>query len=31
MKELGVADVALFGPEVEFFVFDDVRYDQDSR
>jgi glutamine synthetase len=31
MKEIGVADVALFGPELEFFVFDDVRYDQDSR
>jgi glutamine synthetase len=31
MKEIGVADQALFGPEVEFFVFDDVRYDQDSR
>ena len=31
MKEIGVADVALFGPEVEFFVFDDVRYDQDAR
>jgi glutamine synthetase len=31
MKETGIADVALFGPEVEFFVFDDVRYDQDSH
>ncbi len=31
MKEIGIADVALFGPEVEFFVFDDVRYDQDAR
>ncbi len=31
MKELGVADRAMFGPEVEFFVFDDVRYDQDAR
>lgn len=31
MKEVGIADVALFGPEVEFFVFDDVRYDQDAR
>jgi len=31
MKEMGIADVALFGPDVEFFVFDDVRYDQDSR
>ena len=28
MKATGVADVAYFGPELEFFVFDDVRYDQ---
>jgi glutamine synthetase len=28
MKSTGVADVAYFGPELEFFVFDDVRYDQ---
>lgn len=26
MKYLGVADTAFFGPEAEFFVFDDVRY-----
>jgi glutamine synthetase len=31
MKEMGIADTAVFGPELEFFVFDDVRYDQDSR
>ncbi len=28
MKATGVADTAFFGPELEFFVFDDVRYDQ---
>jgi glutamine synthetase len=28
MKSTGIADTAQFGPEVEFFVFDDVRYDQ---
>jgi len=28
LKSSGVADTAFFGPEVEFFVFDDVRYDQ---
>ena len=26
VKYAGVADVAYFGPEAEFFVFDDVRY-----
>jgi glutamine synthetase len=29
MKTIGVGDRALFGPEAEFFVFDDVRYGQD--
>src|SRR5262245_2103234 len=28
MKSGGIADTANFGPEVEFFVFDEVRYDQ---
>ncbi len=28
MKSTGIADNAFFGPEVEFFIFDDVRYDQ---
>ena len=27
LKSTGVADTAFFGPEAEFFVFDDVRYD----
>ncbi len=28
LRSLGIADTAYFGPEAEFFVFDDVRYDQ---
>lgn len=28
MKSGGIADTAHFGPEVEFFIFDEVRYDQ---
>jgi len=28
LKSTGVADTAYFGPEVEFFVFDNVRFDQ---
>lgn len=28
MKSIGVADTAYFGPELEFFIFDDIRYDQ---
>ena len=26
MKQTGVGDTAVFGPEAEFFVFDDVRF-----
>jgi glutamine synthetase len=28
MRATGIADAAYFGPKIEFFVFDDVRYDQ---
>lgn len=31
MKASGVADVAYFGPELEFFIFDDVRYDSNQH
>lgn len=31
MKTTGIADVAYFGPEAEFFIFDDVRYDQTNN
>jgi glutamine synthetase len=28
LKSSGIADVAYFGPEAEFYIFNDVRYDQ---
>ena len=31
LKSTGVADTAYFGAEAEFFIFDDVRFKQDSR
>ncbi|MBI2440888.1 MAG: type I glutamate--ammonia ligase [Lentisphaerae bacterium] len=31
LKTTGVADIAYFGPEAEFFIFDDVRFDQNAH
>jgi glutamine synthetase len=31
MKSTGAADAAVFGPSLEFFVFDDVRFDQTTH
>lgn len=31
LRETGIADVALFGPEPEFFLFDDVRWSVDMH
>lgn len=31
MQSLGIADTAYFGPEAEFFIFDDVRYSQNNN
>src|SRR5271166_4851965 len=31
LKSTGLADTAFFGPEAEFFIFDDVRYDYSSN
>ena len=28
LQSTGLADTAYFGPEAEFFIFDDIRYDQ---
>jgi glutamine synthetase len=31
LKSTGIADTAYFGPEAEFFLFNDVRFDQTSH
>ena len=31
LRTTGIADTVYFGPEAEFFIFDDVRYSQDQR
>ncbi len=31
MQSTGIADTAYFGPEAEFFIFDDVRYDNAAQ
>ncbi len=31
IKSSGIADVAYIGPEAEFFIFDDIRFDQNEH
>ncbi|CAF0704980.1 type I glutamate--ammonia ligase [Candidatus Methylacidithermus pantelleriae] len=31
LKSTGIADTAYFGPEAEFFIFDEVRYDNEAN
>jgi glutamine synthetase len=31
VRSLGLADEAFFGPELEFFIFDDVRFGQETQ
>jgi len=30
LRSTGIADTAFFGPEAEFFIFDDIRYDSNE-
>jgi glutamine synthetase len=31
LKSTGLADISYWGPEAEFYIFDDVRYDQNAQ
>ena len=31
LRSRGIGDIAYFGPEAEFFIFDDVRFDQNEH
>ncbi|MBT6120603.1 type I glutamate--ammonia ligase [bacterium] len=31
LKTIGLGDTAYFGPEAEFFIFEDIRYDQNEH